>query len=503
MAIVTNPLTATQIQKAKPRDSAYYLFDGRGLCLQIKTNGNKYWHCRYKRPVTGSNTTISLGSYPEVSLADARQEHQKILTLLKKGIDPKELEREAEEQVKLAEESRFRVVAEKWFKTQKQGKVTEEHAAQIWSSLENHVLPSVGDISVTELKAPMLIAALKPVEGRGSLETLRRIVQRVNNVMEYAVNLGLMDMNPLYRVSQVFASPEVTNMPSITPKRLDELVQLIEAASLAPLTRYMILWQLLTLVRPGEAAGARWNEIDEQEKLWIIPAARMKKRRIHKVPLSPEMLWVLEKLKPLSGHTPFLFPGRVKNSQSMNSETVNKALRRMGYTGELVSHGFRALGCTAMIDAGFPSDVVDAVLAHAEGKKMMRPYNRDAYLTQRVELMAWWGQKISESMRSAAMQATMMSGGSMSKHMNYLRRQAKKKSLFGAGKKPLKCAISPQLLRDIAMGEKHSANPLISYFIQWCLLTLERGSAAITARWSHIDFDAISPPCCFLYKRRI
>ncbi|HCL5253740.1 TPA: integrase arm-type DNA-binding domain-containing protein [Salmonella enterica] len=126
MAIVTNPLTAAQIQKAKPRDSAYYLFDGRGLCLQIKPSGNKYWHCRYKRPVTGSNTTISLGSYPEVSLADARKEHHKILTLLKKGIDPKELEREAEEQVKLAEESRFQVVAEKWFKTQKQGKVTEE-----------------------------------------------------------------------------------------------------------------------------------------------------------------------------------------------------------------------------------------------------------------------------------------------------------------------------------------------------------------------------------------
>ncbi|EDX3117313.1 DUF4102 domain-containing protein [Salmonella enterica subsp. enterica serovar Mississippi] len=410
MAIVITPLTATQVQKAKPGDKAWYLFDGQGLCLQIKPNGNKYWHCRYKRPTTGSATTVSLGAYPHISLADARKEHQKILALLKKGIDPKALEREAEAQVKQAEESRFRVVAEKWFKTQKEGKVTEEHAEQIWSSLANHVLPSVGDIPVTELKAPTLIAALKPLEAKGALETLRRIVQRVNNVMEYAVNLGLMDINPLYRVSQVFASPEVTNMPSISPKRLDELVQRVEAASLAPLTRYMIWWQLLTLVRPGEAAGARWSEIDEKENLWIIPAARMKKRRIHKVPLTPEMLWIIGKLRPITGHTLFLFPGRIKNSQPMNSETVNKALRRMGFTGELVSHGFRALGCTAMIDAGFPSDVVDAVLAHVEAKKMMRPYNRDAYLKQRVELMNWWGCQISESMQHAAMQATMSGG---------------------------------------------------------------------------------------------
>ncbi|EOF5434904.1 tyrosine-type recombinase/integrase, partial [Salmonella enterica] len=244
-------------------------------------------------------------------------------------------------QTRLADEGRFRVVAQKWFKTQKEGKVTAEHAEQIWSSLANHVLPSVGDIPVTELKAPVLIAALKPLEEKGALETLRRIVQRVNNVMEYAVNLGLMDLNPLYRVSQVFASPEVTNMPSISPKRLDELVQRVEHANLASLTRYMIWWQLLTLVRPGEAAGARWNEIDEKENLWIIPAERMKKRRIHKVQLSPEMLWVIEKLKPITGHTPFLFPGRVKPSQPMNSETVNKALRRMGFTGELVSHGYR------------------------------------------------------------------------------------------------------------------------------------------------------------------
>jgi integrase len=386
MAIVTNPLTATQVHKAKPAAKPYMLFDGRGLCLQVKPSGKKYWRFRYIRPTIGKNTDISLGLYPDISLADARFEHQKYLALLAKGIDPKALERETQQQVKIAEETRFRVVAQKWHNTKK-SKVSEKHHAQIWSSLENNVLPAIGDILVTELKAPDLIAALKPIEARGTLETLRRIVQRVNEVMEYAINLGIIDVNPLYRVNRIFDKPEVTNMPTIPPARLSELVQRIEANNLSLLTCYLIKWQLLTLVRrPGEAARTMWCEIDMEKKLWTIPPERMKKDREHKVPLTEEMLWILAQLKLRRPYSAFVFPSRVHRDRPMNSETVNKALRRMGYTGELVSHGFRALGCTAMIDAGFPADVVDVVLAHAKDKndnhKTMKPYNRSTYLEQ-------------------------------------------------------------------------------------------------------------------------
>ncbi|EEB9696287.1 tyrosine-type recombinase/integrase [Salmonella enterica subsp. enterica] len=401
MAIVTRPLTAAEIQKAKPATKPYMLFDGRGLCLQVKPNGKKYWRYRYTRPSTGKSTDISLGLYPDVSLADARLEHQKNIALLAKGIDPKALEREAQQQVKIAEETRFSVVAKRWLEERKKGKVTEQHYAQIWSSLENNVLPAIGDISVTELRAPDLIDALRPIEARGALETLRRIVQRVNEIMEHAINLGLLDINPLYRVNRVFDKPEVTNMPTIPPERLPELVQRIEMTNLSLMTRYLIKWQLLTLVRPGEAAGTRWSEIDMENRLWTIPAERMKKRREHKVPLSPQAIAVVEQLRSLGSHSPFVFPGRVKRSQPMSSETVNKALWRMGYGGELVSHGFRALGCTAMIDAGFPVDVVDAVLAHAKDKndehKAIEPYDRSTRLLQRVELMEWWGKQVSEA----------------------------------------------------------------------------------------------------------
>lgn len=190
-------------------------------------------------------------------------------------------------------------------------------------------------------------------------------------------------------------------MATIRPERLPELMQRLERTNLTLMTRLLMKWQLLTLVRPGEASGARWCEIDMDNALWIIPAARMKKRREHRVPLSPQAVAVLKQLKPLSQHSPFLFPGRVRNDQSMSSETVNKALRRMGYTGELVSHGLRALGSTAMNEAGFPPDVIEAVLAHADTNQTRAAYNRSTYLTQRVEVMNWWGQQISESYRSA------------------------------------------------------------------------------------------------------
>ncbi|MEC9671074.1 integrase arm-type DNA-binding domain-containing protein [Escherichia marmotae] len=195
------------------------------------------------------------GSYPELSLTDARIKHQKYLSLLAKGIDPKDLEREAKTQVKMTEESRFSVVAKKWHDVKKEY-VSEKHAAQIWSSLERDVFPALGNLSVAEIKAPTLITALKPVEVRGALETLSRLIQRINEIMEFAVNLGLIEANPLSRVGQVFKKPQAEHMPTIRPERIPELTRRIETTNLGLLTRYLIKWQLLTLTRPVEAAEA-------------------------------------------------------------------------------------------------------------------------------------------------------------------------------------------------------------------------------------------------------
>ncbi|MCX8967257.1 DUF4102 domain-containing protein [Erwinia psidii] len=394
MTITRRLLSAAAVQKSKPADKDYDLPDGHGLTLSVRTSGKKIWRFRYQRPNSTARTNITLGYFPAVSLAAARTLHDEYLGLLARGIDPKKLEQEAAEQERKATDSLFINVATKWFAIKKTSGISAAHADDIWRSLERDVFPVIGQTPVAELKAHTLIAALEPVRARGALETLRRLTQRINEVMVFAVNSGLLDANPASTIGKVFEKPKKQHMPTIRPERLPELVQRIETTNLALMTRYLIKWQLLTLVRPGEASGTMWCEIDMEKRLWTIPPERMKKRREHIVPLTDEMLWILGQLKPMSGHTPLVFPGRIKSTQPMNSETVNKALRRMGYTGELVSHGFRALGSTTMNEAGFSPDVIEAVLAHADTNQTRAAYNRSTYLEQRVEVMAWWSQQV-------------------------------------------------------------------------------------------------------------
>ncbi|ECI4532317.1 integrase [Salmonella enterica subsp. diarizonae] len=401
MTITRRLLSAPAVQKAKPADKDYEIPDGNGLTLSVRKSGKKIWRFRYQRPGSSARTNITLGYYPALTLAAARTLHDEYLDLLALGIDPKKREKELAEQEQLITDSLFINVATRWFAIKKTSGISEIHAGDIWRSLEKNVFPVIGQTPVTELKAQTLIAALEPVRARGALETLRRLTQRINEVMVFAVNSGLLDASPAATIGKVFEKPKKQHMATIRPERLPELMQRFENTNLTLMTRLLMKWQLLTLVRPGEAAGTMWCEIDIENKLWTIPAERMKKRREHQVPLSAQAIAVLEQLRPLSGHSPLVFPGRVNCSQSMNSETVNKALRRMGYTGELVSHGLRALGSTAMNEAGFQPDVIEAVLAHADTNQTRAAYNRSTYLKQRVEVMDWWGQQISESARSA------------------------------------------------------------------------------------------------------
>lgn len=401
MTITRRLLSAPAVQKAKPADKDYEIPDGNGLTLSVRKSGKKIWRFRYQRPGSSARTNITLGYYPALTLAAARTLHDEYLDLLALGIDPKKREKELAEQEQLITDSLFINVATRWFAIKKTSGISEIHAGDIWRSLEKNVFPVIGQTPVTELKAQTLIAALESVRARGALETLRRLTQRINEVMVFAVNSGLLDASPAATIGKVFEKPKKQHMATIRPERLPELMQRFENTNLTLMTRLLMKWQLLTLVRPGEAAGTMWCEIDIENKLWTIPAERMKKRREHQVPLSAQAIAVLEQLRPLSGHSPLVFPGRVNCSQSMNSETVNKALRRMGYTGELVSHGLRALGSTAMNEAGFQPDVIEAVLAHADTNQTRAAYNRSTYLKQRVEVMDWWGQQISESARSA------------------------------------------------------------------------------------------------------
>jgi len=390
MARMTRPLTNNEILKAKPHEKDFTLHDGDGLFMLVKTSGKKLWRFRYQRPNSSSRTNLSLGSYPALTLAVARQMRDQYLSMLAQGIDPQKQQEEVSEQRQIELDSIFFVVAGRWFQL-KSKSVTEDYAKDIWRSLEKDVFPAIGEISVQALKARTIVEALEPIKARGALETVRRLVQRINEIMIYAVNTGLIDANPASGVGMAFERPKKQNMPTLRPEELPKLMHSLVMSNLSITTRCLIEWQLLTLVRPSEASGTQWAEIDFDLSLWVIPAERMKAKREHVVPLSKQALEILEVMRPLSANRQYVFPSRNDPKQPMNSQTANAALKRIGYGGKLVAHGLRSIASTALNEASFNPDVIESALAHTDKNEVRRAYNRSTYLEQRKDMMSWWG----------------------------------------------------------------------------------------------------------------
>ncbi|EFQ2974826.1 tyrosine-type recombinase/integrase [Escherichia coli] len=391
MARTTRPLTNTEVLRAKALEKDLTLHDGDGLFLLVKTNGKKLWRFRYQRPTTKQRTMMGLGAFPAISLADARRIKADYLSLLANGIDPQIQAKVAEEQQQIALDSIFSTVAANWFLL-KSKSVTPDYAKDIWRSLEKDVFPTIGEIPVQKIKARTLIEALESVKARGALETVRRLVQRINEIMIYAVNTGLIDANPASGVGMAFEKPKKKNMPTLRPEELPNLMHSLTMSNLSVSTRCLIEWQLLTLVRPSEASGTQWAEIDLDAKLWIIPAERMKAKREHIVPLSPQALDILNIMKPISAHRTHVFPSRSDPLKPMNSQTANAALKRIGFAGKLVAHGLRSIASTALNERGYNPDVIEAALAHSDKNEVRRAYNRSVYLEKRKQLMNDWGQ---------------------------------------------------------------------------------------------------------------
>ncbi|MGC0914314.1 integrase domain-containing protein [Pantoea agglomerans] len=393
MARTTRLITNTKVLSSKAIDKDSTLHDGDGLFMLVKTTGKKLWRFRYQRPSTKQRTMLGLGAFPALSLVDARRLRAEYLSLLANGIDPQTQAEQVTEQQQIALDSIFSTVASNWFSL-KRATVTHDYAKDIWRSLERDIFPAIGKIPVQEIKARKLIEALEPIKARGALETVRRLVHRINEIMIYAVNTGLIDSNPASGIGMAFEKPKKQNIPTLRPEELPKLMRSLKMSNLSVPTRCLIEWQLLTLVRPSEASGTRWAEIDLDAKLWIIPAERMKAKREHIVPLSPQALEILEVMKPIGAHREHVFPSRNDPKKPMNSQTANAALKRIGYEGKLVAHGLRSIASTYLNESEFNSDIIEAALAHVDKNEVRRAHNRSTYLTQRVELMNFWGLKI-------------------------------------------------------------------------------------------------------------
>jgi integrase len=400
MANKTQPLTATQIDKAKPKEKEYNLSDGDGLSLRIKTIGSKFWIFNYQRPITKKRANLTLGKYPDLSLAKARTKAIEARELLAEAIDPKEY-RDSTLKAKQAElNNTLQAVFENWFAVKKTS-IKELTANKLKQRLDKYLLTHLGKFPINEITAPQTIKILQPVANQGKLETVGRVCRNINEIMTFAVNTGIIEHNKLAGIGKAFATAQVTNQASLKPEELPELLQALNYANIKLLTRCLIEWQLHTMTRPSETAGARWDEIDRDKQLWNIPPERMKKGRPHTIPLTTQTLALLETIDTITGDSEYIFPADKTNKKHINKETANKALQRMGFKGRQTSHGLRALASTTLNEQSFDVDVIEAALSHVDKDKVRSAYNRTDYLERRKVVMSWWSDHIEDASKGS------------------------------------------------------------------------------------------------------
>ncbi len=383
------PLTDAAVRNAKPREKPFKLSDGRGLYLEVAPSGGKWWRLKYR--VDGREKRISLGVYPDVGLKDARERRDAARKLLAAGVDPSEA-RKAEKAARLeAGANSFEAVAREWF-AKRSAVWSQSHASRIIRRLERDVFPYIGRRLVGEIAAPELLKVLRRIEGRGAVETAHRALQECGQIFRYAIATGRAERDVAADLRGALQPVKGRHHPSITdPKELGALLRAIDGYAGSPITRNALLFAALTFVRPGELRRAEWAEVDFDAAEWRIPAEKMKARRLHIVPLARQSLAVLEELQSLTGYARYLFPSVRTWDRPMSENTVNAALRRLGYTKEeMTGHGFRSIASTLLHEQGWPPDAIERQLAHAERNAVRAAYNYAEHLPERREMMQAW-----------------------------------------------------------------------------------------------------------------
>jgi integrase len=380
-------LTDTAIRAAKPREKAYKLFDGLGLYLEVTPTGSKLWRLKYRHD--GRENRLALGAYPDTSLKLAREHRDAARRGLAAGIDPS-IQRQAE---KLATANTFEAVAREWLPLQEKKLAKSTYAKAVWT-FETLVFPYIGSRPIAKLGAMDVLKVLKRIEGRGIHETAHRTRQRCAQVFRYAVQTGRAERDPTVDLKGALAPVVCEHHASITePKRIGELLRAIDGYTGHFVTAYALKLAPLLFVRPGELRHAEWTEFDLEsvEALWRIPAEKMKMGEQHVVPLSAQALVLLRELHSVSGRGRYVFPSVRSGSRPMSDNTVNAALRRMGYTTEeMTGHGFRSLASTCLNEQGYHPDLIELQLAHAERNQVRAAYNKAQRLPERRKMMEAW-----------------------------------------------------------------------------------------------------------------
>lgn len=393
-------LTDIKVRTAKPTDKQYKLTDGSGMHLLVHPNGSKYWRLQYR--FDGKQKMLALGVYPDVSLADARTRRDDARNLLANNIDPGD--KKKSDKIEQEEARTFEQLAVEWHATNK--KWSEEHSRRVLKSLEDNLFPAIGKRNIADLKTRDLLAPIKAVELSGRLEVASRLQQRTTAIMRYAVQSGLLDYNPAQEMVGAVASSNRQHRPALQLKRIPELLRRIDSYTGRPLTRLAVELTLLVFIRSSELRFARWSEIDFETSMWTIPAEReaidgvkhsqrgSKMRTPHLVPLSHQALAILKDVYKLSGDRDFVFIGDHDHRKPMSENTVNKALRVMGYDTkvEVCGHGFRTMACSSLIESGLWSrDAVERQMSHMKRNSVRAAYIHKAeHLDERRLMLQWW-----------------------------------------------------------------------------------------------------------------
>lgn len=385
------PLTDSAIKAAKPKEKPYKLTDGQGLYLEVMPNGSKLWRMKYRH--ADKEKRLAFGAYPALSLVKARQRRSEAREQLAGGLDPGE-QKKADKQAQKATGATFEALAREWF-AYKSPLWAESTRYKAKLYLENDLIPGIGSLPLKTITRPDLVALVRKVEARGTLNAAGKIRQWLHQIFRFGLASGVVDTNPATDLDVVAAPAKAArHHPHVTFVELPELLGKIDSTNLNTLTRCAIHLLVLTAVRPGELRAAPWAEFDLDAATWTIPKERMKARRSHVVPLPRQAVAILRKLEEISGSYTLLFPGQQKADRPMSENTINKALRLMGYENRQTGHGFRHLLSTELNGRGYNRDWIERQLAHGDNDEIRDTYNHANYLEQRREMMQVWADSI-------------------------------------------------------------------------------------------------------------
>lgn len=400
-------LTPSAVTNAKAQAKPYKLADERGMYLLVKPDGARWWRFDYRRPDTGKRNTLSLGTFPDVSLRMARERREEARRQLADGIDPGAVRQEARAaKVKAAAAEdvaayTFEVAAREWMARQDVAEVTANKTRWI---LEAFLFPEIGSTPLTEVTPRLLLDALRKVEATGKLETAKRARVKAGQVFRWAILEGTAEIDPTASLRGALKPPKNKHHAAITdPARIGELLRAIDGFTGQPVTLAALKLAPLVFVRPGELRMAEWAEVDLDSAVWRIPASRMKMKAAHIVPLSTQAVAILRDLCPLTGDGQYIFPSLRTASRPMSENTVNAALRRLGYgTDEMTGHGFRSMASSRLNEMGWNPDAIERQLAHAESNKVREAYTHAAqYLDERTRMMQAWADYL-DALRAGA-----------------------------------------------------------------------------------------------------